>query len=342
MMEPAVEPFANLVRRAGPRPPQVPIVSTATGRLLTNEEATSPAYWSRHMRVPVRFTEALRTLWADPSRILLEVGPRGTGATLARQNRLGPDAPESRSRASRTAPNRSGPRSLKPSGRCGWRASQSTGKRSRPSGADASSRCRRTHSLATVTSSSRIPRRRRAPSPLPSYRRRRTGTRRPTTPRRRSRWPRSRSAARSMTSRLWPRGPCSGPREQARWPRSSPRSCDSWRRSSRPSARATTRRTHTLCLCPTRNDPPAGRPRGAGGSPAGVGGPRVAPGRPRRALGALFVPPQAWSGGPPSGARGPDAPAGRDVRRVRRRPARLVRAIAESRRGRPVPRLGHR
>jgi len=85
MIEPAVEPFAELVRRVGPRAPKVPIVSTATGQLLTAEEATSPAYWARHMRVPVRFMEALRTLWADPSRILLEVGPRGTGATLARQ-----------------------------------------------------------------------------------------------------------------------------------------------------------------------------------------------------------------------------------------------------------------
>jgi acyl transferase domain-containing protein len=85
MMEPVVEPFAELVRRAAPRAPQMPIVSTATGRLLTAEEATAPAYWASHMRVPVRFTEALRTLWADPSRILLEVGPRGTGATLARQ-----------------------------------------------------------------------------------------------------------------------------------------------------------------------------------------------------------------------------------------------------------------
>jgi amino acid adenylation domain-containing protein len=85
MMDPVVEPFAELVRRAAPRAPQVPIVSTATGRLLTAEEATAPAYWARHMRVPVRFTEALRTLWVDASRILLEVGPRGTGATLARQ-----------------------------------------------------------------------------------------------------------------------------------------------------------------------------------------------------------------------------------------------------------------
>jgi acyl transferase domain-containing protein len=42
-------------------------------------------YWARHLRLPVRFVEALRTLWADPTRTLLEVGPRSTCATLARQ-----------------------------------------------------------------------------------------------------------------------------------------------------------------------------------------------------------------------------------------------------------------
>ncbi|HEY4160406.1 MAG TPA: amino acid adenylation domain-containing protein [Polyangiaceae bacterium] len=85
MMDPAVEPFADLVRGASPRAPSIPIVSTATGALLTGEQATDPMYWARHLRVPVRFMEALRTVWADPSRVLLEVGPRGTSATLARQ-----------------------------------------------------------------------------------------------------------------------------------------------------------------------------------------------------------------------------------------------------------------
>jgi amino acid adenylation domain-containing protein len=85
MMDPVVEPFAELVRAARPAPPRIPIFSTATGALLTAEQAVDPLYWARHLRVPVRFTEALRALWGDPSRIVLEVGPRGTSATLARQ-----------------------------------------------------------------------------------------------------------------------------------------------------------------------------------------------------------------------------------------------------------------
>jgi acyl transferase domain-containing protein len=85
MMEPVVEPFAEAVRRAKPAAPRIPIISTATGALLGAEQATDPMYWARHLRVPVRFTEALRTLWSDPSLTLLEVGPRSTCATLARQ-----------------------------------------------------------------------------------------------------------------------------------------------------------------------------------------------------------------------------------------------------------------
>jgi acyl transferase domain-containing protein len=85
MMEPVVLPFAEEVRRAKPAAPKIPIISTATGALLTPEQATDPMYWARHLRQPVRFTEALRTLWSDPSLALLEVGPRSTCATLARQ-----------------------------------------------------------------------------------------------------------------------------------------------------------------------------------------------------------------------------------------------------------------
>jgi acyl transferase domain-containing protein len=85
MMEPVVEPFTALVRRAHPVAPKIPIVSTATGTWLTEKEATDPAYWGRHLRRPVRFVEALRTLWSDPARTLMELGPRTTCATLARQ-----------------------------------------------------------------------------------------------------------------------------------------------------------------------------------------------------------------------------------------------------------------
>ncbi|HEY0505279.1 MAG TPA: aminotransferase class III-fold pyridoxal phosphate-dependent enzyme, partial [Lysobacter sp.] len=67
------------------RAPTLPIVSTVTAAPLDAATATSPEYWARHLREPVRFSPALQALLDDPSRILLEVGPRGTLNALARQ-----------------------------------------------------------------------------------------------------------------------------------------------------------------------------------------------------------------------------------------------------------------
>jgi amino acid adenylation domain-containing protein len=84
-MEPLLEPFTRLVRRAAPKPPQIPFLSNVTGRWITAEEATDPAYWARHLRQPVRFVDGLAALFAEPSRALLEVGPGRALTGLARR-----------------------------------------------------------------------------------------------------------------------------------------------------------------------------------------------------------------------------------------------------------------
>ena len=83
MMDPVLERLAAEVSRVRLSRPAVPIISTVTGRRLTDEEATSPDYWTRHFRVCVRFSDALVALFEDPERLLLEVGPGQTLATLA-------------------------------------------------------------------------------------------------------------------------------------------------------------------------------------------------------------------------------------------------------------------
>jgi amino acid adenylation domain-containing protein len=85
MMEPVVAPLAAFVRKLTLSPPQIPFVSSVSGNWITAEQATSFDYWARHLRVPVRFAEGLTTLWSDPSRVLLEAGPRATNATMAKQ-----------------------------------------------------------------------------------------------------------------------------------------------------------------------------------------------------------------------------------------------------------------
>ncbi|MBC7690584.1 MAG: amino acid adenylation domain-containing protein [Methylotenera sp.] len=86
MMDSIVEPFETRVRAVKLSPPRIPIVSTVTGKWLEEAEALSPTYWANHLRATVNFSEAVQTLWEDPTRVLLEVGPRNTLSVLARQH----------------------------------------------------------------------------------------------------------------------------------------------------------------------------------------------------------------------------------------------------------------
>lgn len=83
MMEAAVPAFLSEVKSVALSAPSVPIISTVTGSLLTGAQATDPDYWAGHIMRPVRFSEAIRTLWTEERRIALELGPRATMSSLA-------------------------------------------------------------------------------------------------------------------------------------------------------------------------------------------------------------------------------------------------------------------
>ncbi|GEM_PF-849118 len=85
MMDPVLEPFGEIVKTIDLSPPQFPFVSTVTAEWITDKQATDPQYWTNHLRATVRFADGIKTLWEKPDRVLLEVGPRNTTATLARQ-----------------------------------------------------------------------------------------------------------------------------------------------------------------------------------------------------------------------------------------------------------------
>lgn len=91
MMDPIVAPFAEIVRKASLSVPTIPILSTVTKQWLRNEEATDPMYWANHLRASVRFAEGVKAIWTDePNYIMLELGPRNTASTLARQQAVDP------------------------------------------------------------------------------------------------------------------------------------------------------------------------------------------------------------------------------------------------------------
>ena len=85
MMEPAVAPLRDKLQTITLSKPTAPIVSTVTGTWLTPEAATSPEYWARQLRMPVRFARAAETLLGDERYVLVEVGPRRVLTTLVKQ-----------------------------------------------------------------------------------------------------------------------------------------------------------------------------------------------------------------------------------------------------------------
>lgn len=84
MVDGIIDPFKELVAKVQLSPPRVPIISSMTGKWLSEAEALSPAYWADQMRQPVAFVQAILTANDEPNRILLECGPGAVLSTLAK------------------------------------------------------------------------------------------------------------------------------------------------------------------------------------------------------------------------------------------------------------------
>jgi amino acid adenylation domain-containing protein len=85
MMDPIVDQFAAVVAGMSLNRPQQPIVSTVTGRYMTDAQATDSQYWANHLRQTVRFANAVETLIESDNVVLLEIGPGTVLSTLFRQ-----------------------------------------------------------------------------------------------------------------------------------------------------------------------------------------------------------------------------------------------------------------
>jgi phthiocerol/phenolphthiocerol synthesis type-I polyketide synthase E len=90
LMDPYLDEFRKRVAELTLRPPEVPFLSGVTGTWIRPEEATDPDYWTRHLRQPVRFSDAVGQACAGPNRVLLEVGPGTALTTLASAQRIAP------------------------------------------------------------------------------------------------------------------------------------------------------------------------------------------------------------------------------------------------------------
>ncbi|MGI5281963.1 SDR family NAD(P)-dependent oxidoreductase [Nonomuraea polychroma] len=84
MMDPILGDFHEAVAAAARHAPGLPFLSNVTGTWITAEQATDPAYWTRHLREAVRFGDCVATLAAEGEWRLVECGPGRQLAGLAR------------------------------------------------------------------------------------------------------------------------------------------------------------------------------------------------------------------------------------------------------------------
>ncbi|MGW4128475.1 SDR family NAD(P)-dependent oxidoreductase [Amycolatopsis japonica] len=80
LMEPILDEFANALKDLRFTQPEIPLISTVTGELLTDHGAE---YWAGQIRHPVRFHDAIESLRALGTSTLIEVGPDGGLSTMA-------------------------------------------------------------------------------------------------------------------------------------------------------------------------------------------------------------------------------------------------------------------
>ncbi|MBG0856961.1 SDR family NAD(P)-dependent oxidoreductase [Streptomyces spinoverrucosus] len=82
-MEAILDEFREAADRLTYHAPEVPVVSTLTGRIATGEELRSAGYWTDQLRGTVRFADAVRTLTGHGVTTFVEVGPDSVLAPLA-------------------------------------------------------------------------------------------------------------------------------------------------------------------------------------------------------------------------------------------------------------------
>jgi acyl transferase domain-containing protein/thioesterase domain-containing protein len=85
MMDPILAAFEDRMRKATLGPPRIRYLSNVTGDWIRAEEATDPAYWARHLRHTVRFSDCVAELLGTPEQLLLEIGPGNALTSLARE-----------------------------------------------------------------------------------------------------------------------------------------------------------------------------------------------------------------------------------------------------------------
>ena len=73
-LDPLLDEFEAVAQTVTYSVPRLGFISCLTGK-MESYEVTNAKYWRRHLRYPVRFSDGMRTLYAEGYRCFLEIGP---------------------------------------------------------------------------------------------------------------------------------------------------------------------------------------------------------------------------------------------------------------------------
>ncbi|MCG8914433.1 acyltransferase domain-containing protein [Actinokineospora sp. PR83] len=82
-VDPAMPALAAAIAAVPGRPAAIPLVGNSTGDLVPPGDAATPDHWTRHCRLPVRWSSIMDTLQARGVATYVEVGPSGVLSRLA-------------------------------------------------------------------------------------------------------------------------------------------------------------------------------------------------------------------------------------------------------------------
>ncbi|NEO04111.1 MULTISPECIES: type I polyketide synthase [unclassified Moorena] len=84
MMEPMLGEFEAAAKAVTYSKPQIKLISNVSGRQV-EDEITEAAYWTGHVRQPVRFADSMQTLLEQGYELFLEIGPKPILLGMGRQ-----------------------------------------------------------------------------------------------------------------------------------------------------------------------------------------------------------------------------------------------------------------
>ncbi len=86
MMDEMLEEYTKELEQIHLLAPRIPFISNISGKEISEENATSPAYWTKHLRETVKFQAGIGSLLTRGNTVFIEIGPGTVLSTFCKQH----------------------------------------------------------------------------------------------------------------------------------------------------------------------------------------------------------------------------------------------------------------